>query len=697
MSKNNKIIFINTSSLERSKPILTSLYYNEQSHNHQFELSDLIKPIDYMINFQKTRGPDQLMKLVKATRLSVLSYLSGGSVVQDFPLWLKRDKRGLPSFLGKLKDPKILLNPGCAKFTLSIVFITRWLQFECKPDFSPIKDSGVISIHPSFIDFIHSPENRLSYLPGHYKDHTIDYYTSTKAGPNGPALMSSINDLYSLPLTYKNHLTNLIMSIDPDSQILDNLVEELPEKEELNIGEVQLRKISIVDDKEGKARIIAIVDYWTQCIMKSIHRSLNGILRLIPNDCTFNQSRFKTLSSFYGKETFYSIDLKAATELMPSNWQGVVLGWLTGRTLIGDEWLCIMRDFGFNYKDDILFYKRGQPMGIYSSWPMMAITHHLLLHWACHRKNIALKHYALLGDDLLIIGEEVYSAYKEVVQLCGMILNETKTFQSKDLFEFAKRFFYKGVEITPFPIGAVINAQSSLPSIAVAIDNSFEKSWLRTLSYNEAARKSFLLSLLKAQKQSVPYRFWKDLEAMVGITSLFKWVTGEEGLEPPILIGWVLKTLPCNKREKDLRVSYRGYLARLLMNEANKKVFEHLQSALNLQMHITMSEFRTYPEIFTCHPGIRLVSQFSNKLAEFQNQVLSDIETSGIDKLSIEDLMDLNISPIPSLNALYRMDKGAVRRVHTLSLIAKTFRSLATLDWERIDVRQILPSGTNMF
>jgi hypothetical protein len=99
-----------------------------------------------------------------------------------------------------------------------------------------------------------------------------------------------------------------------------------------------------------------------------------------------------------------------------------------------------------------------------------------MVHWAASRKGISLKRYALLGDDLLIVGDELYNAYKEVVDSAEMILNESKTFQSPVLFEFAKRFYFKASEISPFPIGAVLAANGNLPQIAVAIDNAFAKS-----------------------------------------------------------------------------------------------------------------------------------------------------------------------------------------------------------------------------
>jgi hypothetical protein len=57
-----------------------------------------------------------------------------------------------------------------------------------------------------------------------------------------------------------------------------------------------------------------------------------------------------------------------------------------------------------------------------------------------------------------------------------MILNTDKTFASKDLFEFAKRFFYKGQEISPFPLGALLASESDASVMTVAIDNAIAKS-----------------------------------------------------------------------------------------------------------------------------------------------------------------------------------------------------------------------------
>lgn len=54
-----------------------------------------------------------------------------------------------------------------------------------------------------------------------------------------------------------------------------------------------IRKIVAIPDMEGKSRVIAILDYWSQTALRPLHKFLFGILRRIPQDCTFNQGAFK--------------------------------------------------------------------------------------------------------------------------------------------------------------------------------------------------------------------------------------------------------------------------------------------------------------------------------------------------------------------------------------------------------------------
>jgi len=176
---------------------------------------------------------------------------------------------------------------------------------------------------------------------------------------------------------------------------------------------------------------------------------------------------------------------------------------------------------------------------------MMAITHHLILLYGCSREGVNPKgRYYILGDDLIIKGMDVYEAYQRVCEEVGMQLNKDKTFQSPILLEFAKRFFFNGEEITPFPTGAYLSSRGSVAGLAVALDNSFEKSCLPGLITHTEARRSLFLRLISllsdpdGKPKDVLYRMsggipaWKVLEVTLGLTDLMrKHIEGESAYQ----------------------------------------------------------------------------------------------------------------------------------------------------------------------
>jgi len=52
-------------------------------------------------------------------------------------------------------------------------------------------------------------------------------------------------------------------------------------------------------------------------------------------------------------------------------------------------------------------YNAGQPMGAYSSWPVFALSHHLIVQIAGQRAGfpVPYSNYMLLGDDI-VLGDE---------------------------------------------------------------------------------------------------------------------------------------------------------------------------------------------------------------------------------------------------------------------------------------------------
>lgn len=77
-----------------------------------------------------------------------------------------------------------------------------------------------------------------------------------------------------------------------------------------------IRKLVSFPDMEGKKRIVAELDYFSQTCLQPLHQWIFGVLRKIPQDRTFNQGGF--VKTFDGIDTeIYSVDLTAATDRFP--------------------------------------------------------------------------------------------------------------------------------------------------------------------------------------------------------------------------------------------------------------------------------------------------------------------------------------------------------------------------------------------
>jgi hypothetical protein len=83
------------------------------------------------------------------------------------------------------------------------------------------------------------------------------------------------------------------------------------------------RKLTAFADKEGKTRVIAILDYFSQSVLKPLHLYLFNFLRKIEQDCTFDQNSFKDKIKDW--DIFYSVDLKSATDRFPISLISAVL------------------------------------------------------------------------------------------------------------------------------------------------------------------------------------------------------------------------------------------------------------------------------------------------------------------------------------------------------------------------------------
>lgn len=86
-------------------------------------------------------------------------------------------------------------------------------------------------------------------------------------------------------------------------------------------------RLSIVYDQAGKARIIAVVNFWVQLILKPLHESIFRFLKEVPQDGTFDQfgPLDRIRSSPLEGHKFHCFDLSSATDRLPMDLQVDVL------------------------------------------------------------------------------------------------------------------------------------------------------------------------------------------------------------------------------------------------------------------------------------------------------------------------------------------------------------------------------------
>jgi hypothetical protein len=237
-------------------------------------------------------------------------------------------------------------------------------------------------------------------------------------------------------------------------------------QEQFDVG-----KLSVVEEP-GKKRIVAMVDIWTQWLLYPLHRFIfDKVLRLIPQDGTFNQAKpvreLLERASKAGRTHFWSYDLSAATDRLPIALQILVLGAFTLESF-AHTWAVLLvdrdyrtpKEFGTTFGKGSTFvrYSVGQPMGAYSSWGMLAWTHHAIIQfaaWRCgHRSWFTW--YAVLGDDVVICDRDVAAEYVHLMSEFGVGIGFHKSIiSSNSTLEFAKRFYYKGKEISPLSLAGI--------------------------------------------------------------------------------------------------------------------------------------------------------------------------------------------------------------------------------------------------
>jgi hypothetical protein len=226
-------------------------------------VSGLMSFYDFVDRMFRCRGPDYSVLYLKECRQLFLCHLSHFTYVPKGNVRVARAKDLLPMNLGgslcsliRTGDTDVLRN------VLTALMVTRFLPLRGVPaDYSTISDGHDVPLTGGIMKFTKSfiKRKRLNVPKG-----TFTTYLSTSMGPNGPAMVSSYEDLNCMSSQLKSSLKILTHdSISRSSYLRDDVAtwpSLLSDKRKAKVAGVT-RKITAIPDKEGKTRLIAIFDY----------------------------------------------------------------------------------------------------------------------------------------------------------------------------------------------------------------------------------------------------------------------------------------------------------------------------------------------------------------------------------------------------------------------------------------------------
>nr|QDH89648.1 MAG: RNA-dependent RNA polymerase [Mitovirus sp.] len=444
-------------------------------------------------------GVQHTVKRIKFLRLSVTRFLCLEPLfINDLMIGIDRD--GFPSSLDYMKEDITSGDPERIRFIFTLLGISRAMSAEGKVDYSTITDlfKGEYKTLPKeFIDLFVRDFANLEFEsePISIKD----FFLNLKSGPlSGPAILKAHlatrlytgRNLWGLTTLLGNSgmkwFKELFISVWAVAQPQRN------------------RKLHIIRDPELKMRVIAIFDYISQLAFEPISKHLFNILANIEQDRTFTQDPF--IRDKREGESYHSLDLSAATDRFPIDLQVDLLDSIERASSrpyrgIGKAWKALMVNEPFLTPDgDLLHYEVGQPMGARSSWACFTLSHHCVVQKAAFDCGAyPFKEYVLLGDDIVIYNDAVAKRYKEIICSLGVDCSPTKSHVSSNTYEFAKRWFHFGIEVSPVPLKGLL-ANSGNPVLL------FQD--LLDLVYKGRGPKSVIYSSFRIWKNIFDGREW---------------------------------------------------------------------------------------------------------------------------------------------------------------------------------------------
>lgn len=212
-------------------------------------------------------------------------------------------------------------------------------------------------------------------------------------------------------------------------------------------------KIGVIQEGGAKARVVAMPTAWIQFYCMPYHKHIMRVVRSLDRgeflkdnhqygmSCATKQivGVGMALGALEQHRFCAAVDLSSATDRFPLGLQQrtcSLLGIPEFSEALMDlrgPWIALPKSGQTRW-----YYRVGQPMGLYGSFPLFHLTHFLLLN--ALSAHLGLRpdgsNFAVLGDDVLVFSPELREIYLKALEALGVPVSQHKCY-SGDLVEFA--------------------------------------------------------------------------------------------------------------------------------------------------------------------------------------------------------------------------------------------------------------------
>lgn len=210
-------------------------------------------------------------------------------------------------------------------------------------------------------------------------------------------------------------------------------------------------RITLLQEQGAKARVVCQPSAWLQLGFMPLHNRLAQLVKaLFPKEsCVDDQpsGMYAVLAHMKAGNAAYCTDLSSATDRFPVQYSLGVLDALGAHQYASAMEEVVKRKFQCSFSPTgELVYSVGQPMGLYSSFPLFHLSNALVAESAWRDGRFFRKgepetfpdgsHFKVLGDDIIFPNAASERMYRKTMKEFGVQISESKCFHGP-VCEFA--------------------------------------------------------------------------------------------------------------------------------------------------------------------------------------------------------------------------------------------------------------------